>query len=416
MTPVPVLWRRSLHLLAGLLPAAYGVWRWGSPLSVHSLLLAGGLFYTVWVVLRRGRYAPYLGEFAQIAVTIIFLDLALRHVELARLWEVLKDLEFPLLLWGMATFTVGVWFRGYRWYFLLEEKGKVAIRDAVFTTYVSYFGNYALPARAGEVLRIVVLGQRTGLSKTKITASVALEKLSDLLALVAMVVYLIGFTSLAGPTLRWLAWTGGALALVLIGALLAVILLRKQLPLPRDADGNPAAGRFRRAIHNFVEGMRPASDPVHLGQFFLHSAISWVLIAYSCYAFLDAEGLVRWLEGASRVGPVASTMLLVILVNASTLIPAGPGSAGPYQAAVLLSFGLLGTGATVAGTEAYHNAAAFSIVYWVGHAVPSLVVGGFLFFRSDLTLQLLRSAEREATERVIPQDNSVEGASDEVIA
>ncbi len=416
MTSIPVLWRRTLHLLAGLVPLTYGVWRWTGPLSVHTLLIAGGLFYTVWVVLRRGRYAPYLGEFAQGTVTVIFLDLALRHVELARLWEVLSTLDPRLLLWGMTTFTIGVWFRGYRWYFLLEEKGKVRVRDAVFSTYVSYFGNYALPARAGEVLRIVVLGQRTGLSKTKITASVALEKLSDLLALVGMVVYLMGFTSLAGPTLRWLAWTGGALALFLVGALLAVILLRKQLPLGTGEQGGPAAGRFRRAIHNFVEGMRPASDPAHLGRFFLYSAVSWVLIAYSCYVFLDAEGLVLWLEGASRVGPVASTLLLVILVNASTLIPAGPGSAGPYQAAVVLSFVLLGTGAAEAGTEAYHHAAAFSIVYWLGHAVPALAVGGFLFFRSGLTLQLLRSAERQATDRVIPMDNSVEGPSGEDLA
>ncbi|MFO7769517.1 MAG: lysylphosphatidylglycerol synthase transmembrane domain-containing protein [bacterium] len=414
MRTAPVLWRRSLHLLAGLVPLAYGAVRWGSPLSIHTLLIAGGLIYTVWVLVRRGHYAPYLGEFAQGAVTVIFLDLALRHVEPARLWEVLRSLDLGLLLWGMTTFAAGVWFRGYRWYFLLEEKGKVTVRDAVFTTYVAYFGNYALPARAGEVLRIVVLGERTGLSKTKITASVALEKLSDLLALVAIVVYLIGFTALAGPTLRWLAWTGGALALVLVGALLVIIVLRKQLPL--SGEGSGAAGRFRRAIHNFVEGMRPASEPAHLGQFFLYSAISWVLIAYSCYAFLDAEGLVRWLEEASRVGPVASTLLLVILVNASTLIPAGPGSAGPYQAAVVLSFALLGTGAASAGTEAYHNAAAFSIVYWLGHAIPALAVGGLLFFRSGLTLQLLRSAEREATDRVIPKDNSVEGGSGEAIA
>ncbi len=102
---------------------------------------------------------------------------------------------------------------------------------------------------------------------------------------------------------------------------------------------------------------------------------------------------------------MASTLLLVVLMNASTLIPAGPGSAGPYQAAVMLGFSLIGTGSMEAGSVAYHNAAAFSILIWIGQALPSILIGGLLFFRSGFTVQLLRTAEREAAEAMMPPDN-----------
>lgn len=416
VTPVPAIWRRALHVSAGLIPLAYGVWRWQSLLSLQSFLIIAGLGYTIAVVLKSGRKVWGLAEFFQGAITLVFLDLALRHVDLGDLWGVLRRLNVPIFFWGMLVWAVSIWSRGYRWFFLLEGNGTLRPRDAVFTTYVSFFGNYALPARAGEVLRILVLGQYAGVSKTKAGASVALEKLSDLLALLVMVIYLLGFTRLGGPALRWVGWAGGLLTVALLIALLAAVYLKSQFPLREVSEGSPSGQRLRRFLHHFVEGLRPASRPAHLGRFLIFSVISWVLIAYSCYAFLDSQGILPWLRESSRVGVVSSTLLLVILVNASTLIPAGPGSAGPYQAAVILGFTLLGTGASAAGSVAYHNAAAFSIVYWVGHAIPSLLIGGILFFRSGFTLRLLRSAERQAADLMIHPDNSVDDGSDAHLA
>jgi uncharacterized protein (TIRG00374 family) len=416
VTPIPVIWRRTLHILAGLIPLTYGVWRWQTPLSLQSFLIALGLIYTVAVLLKRGHSVWGLAHFSQGAITLIFLDLALRHVTLADLWAVLRQLDPLLMLWGMAIVLASIWLRGYRWYFLLENKGQLRPRDAVFATFLSFFGNFTLPARAGEVLRILVLGHRTGVSKTTATASVALEKLSDLLALAVMIAYLLGFSNLGGPTLRWVGWVTGLLAAGLIALLIVVIFLRKQYPFLEEHENSDRGHHLRHFLHNFVEGLRPAARPTHLGRFLLYSIISWALIAYSCYVLLDSQGLLPWMSESSRVGFLAASLLIVILVNASTLIPAGPGSAGPFQAAVVLSFTLLGTGAGVAGSEAYHNAAAFSIVYWVGNAIPSLLVGGILFLRSGLTMSVLRSADRQAADRMLHGDNSVDGGFDRPVA
>ncbi len=404
------MWRRLLHLSAGLLPLAYGIWRWNNLLSIHTLLIAGGIFFTAAVISAKGRAVKLLAEFMQAAVTLAFLDLALRHVKLPELWQALKNLDPFLTLAGMIAFTIGIWFRGYRWFFLLEGEGKIRRTDAVYATFVSYFGNFALPARAGELIRIVALGERTGISKAATTASVLMEKISDLLTLVAVILYLLGFTGLAGPTLRIIVGIGAVVAVVLISIMIVAIVLRRFFPLEEGSGVEKPWRRSRRFLHFFVEGMKPASRPAHMGRFLLYSLVAWVFIGYSCYIFLTSQGLIDWLREFGRAGPVASTLLLVVLMNASTLIPAGPGSAGPYQAAIMLGFSLIGAGSMEAGSIAYHNAAAFSILIWIGQALPSILIGGILFIRSGLTVQLLRTAEREAADAMMPPDNWVEPA------
>ncbi len=392
-------------MMGGMAPLAYGVWRWSTPLSIHTFLIAGGVIFTVAVVLAKGRAVKLLAEFTQASITFAFLDLALRHVKLPELLYALRHLDPILIFAGMFAFTMGIWFRGYRWYFLLEGKGKIRRWDAVFSTYVSYFGNFALPARAGELIRIVVLGERTGVSKATATASVLMEKIADLLTLVIVVLCLLGFTGLGGPTLRFIVGIGAVVAVVLISVMVGAIILRKVFPLEDEPGVAGPGNRIRRFLHFFVEGMRPASRPEHVGRFLLLSFVAWGLISYSCYIFLTSQGLIDWLHEFGRAGPIASTLLLVVLVNASTLIPAGPGSAGPYQAAVMLAFTLIGASSMEAGSAAYHNAAGFSILLWIGQALPSVIVGGVLFFRSGLTMQILRTAEREAAEVMMPPDN-----------
>jgi len=404
------MWSKVLHFSGGLLPLAYGIWRWDALLSIHTLMIAGGLFFTAAVILAKGRAVKMLAEFMQAAITLAFLDLALRHVKLPELWHALRNLDPLLILVGMAAFTAGIWFRGYRWFFLLEGEEKIRRTDAVYATFVSYFGNFALPARAGEFLRIVALGERTGISRAAITASVLMEKIADLLTLVVVILCLLGFTGLAGPTLRFIVGIGAVVAVVLISIMLVAIVLRRFFPLEEGSDVEKPWRRSRRFLHFFVEGMKPASRPDHMGRFLLYSFVAWVLIGCSCYLFLTSQGLIDWFREFGRAGPVASILLLVVLMNASTLIPAGPGSAGPYQAAIMLGFSLIGAGSMEAGSVAYHNAAAFSILIWIGQALPSILIGGILFVRSGLTIQLLRTAEREAAEAMMPPDNWVEPA------
>ena len=72
----------------------------------------------------------------------------------------------------------------------------------------------------------------------------AIEKLSDLLALMGMVVFLVGFTDLGGSTLRWIGLVGGGLTAAIMMLLLAAIFLRRQLPLRAEHRRVPGSARL----------------------------------------------------------------------------------------------------------------------------------------------------------------------------
>src|SRR5215211_2704038 len=77
--------------------------------------------------------------------------------------------------------------RGERWHRILHSIGVDAKRvDSYGLVTVGYMGNNVLPARAGEMLRVVLLDRRTGSGKRTLFGTVVAERLLDAMALAAI--------------------------------------------------------------------------------------------------------------------------------------------------------------------------------------------------------------------------------------
>ena len=62
---------------------------------------------------------------------------------------------------------VGVWVRAWRWHYLLGPIKKIPTETMFPITTIGYMGNNVYPARAGEVLRAVILRRREGVPVLK---------------------------------------------------------------------------------------------------------------------------------------------------------------------------------------------------------------------------------------------------------
>ena len=80
--------------------------------------------------------------------------------------------------------------------------------DVVGPLAAGYLGNTVLPARLGEVVRIVLISRRTAVPATAATASVVVERVVDLLALLAVATAASGVIGATG----WLPFAGDARA------------------------------------------------------------------------------------------------------------------------------------------------------------------------------------------------------------
>ena len=133
-----------------------------------------------------------------ILISGIFLYLALRGLKLPVVWQAMQGARYIWLIPGIAVYFVGVWARAWRWHYLLRPLKKISTSTMFPIVTIGYMGNNIYPARAGEVLRAVILNQRQGVPVSASLATIIVERVFDGLVMLAFV--FLNLNELAGLT------------------------------------------------------------------------------------------------------------------------------------------------------------------------------------------------------------------------
>jgi uncharacterized membrane protein YbhN (UPF0104 family) len=227
-----------------------------------------------------------------------------------------------LLALAVALYALVTVVRGARWHAILRRAGVGAsMADAQALTVVGYMGNTVLPARGGELLRMFFMGERTGCSRVTILGTIVAERLLDVVALLGLLLVLAVTTAGGVGSSSQLGLTAVAVLGVLTLALLAGWRLSR-------------TGRLR-GLSQRVASLTLASRNL-LG---VHGALLMLLTV----AVWVGEGCIYWLVGLA-VGiqlDLLQGCFLVALSSLAATIPAAPGYAGTYDAAIQFGLGLL---------------------------------------------------------------------------
>src|SRR5687768_4206350 len=131
-------------------------------------------------------------------VTTLALGLVawfLRHANITEVWAQVRQARVELLILGFIFVMATYWARAIRWQYLLAPVGRVSFRAVFRTTVIGFAALAILPARVGDVLRPYLLARREGLATTATFATVVMERVLDLIAVLALLaVYVWGFT------------------------------------------------------------------------------------------------------------------------------------------------------------------------------------------------------------------------------
>jgi len=112
-----------------------------------------------------------------LAVTLLIL--ALRGMKWAEAAASLRSAHLWYLLAGLGPSIAGLWFRAMRWRVLLGAEKTLPRATVLWATGIGYFGNFVLPARAGEFLRSGAIHLKTGLPLAFVLATALTERLID---------------------------------------------------------------------------------------------------------------------------------------------------------------------------------------------------------------------------------------------
>src|SRR5512143_528880 len=112
-------------------------------------------------------------------ISVVFIWLALRGLRLEEFWDAVKQANYLWLLPGIGVYFIGVWVRAWRWHYLLGPIKKIPTRTMFPITTIGYMGNNIYPARAGEVLRAVILKRHEGVPVSASLATIIVERIFD---------------------------------------------------------------------------------------------------------------------------------------------------------------------------------------------------------------------------------------------
>jgi glycosyltransferase 2 family protein len=277
--------------------------------------------------------APYWA--AALLLAAVFLYFSLRGIEWHRVWLTLTGARLSFVAAACGLVSVALLLRAIRWRVLLRAAAPVDIPSAFWATSAGYFGNNFLPARAGEVVRSVMISSRWGISKTFVLTTALSERICD--AIVLIVITSVVLVSLkvrpggfqhAGIVFAAIGFCG-ILCIVLLPPLEKVwhSVLTK-LPLPE---------RFREKIRGILEhilmGIRTFHDAKRLGAFVALTAVIWCC---------DAGGTVLGMRSLGMNISVPVAFLLITGIGLGSALPSTPGYVGVYQivaVSVLAPFG-----------------------------------------------------------------------------
>lgn len=287
------------------------------------------------------RWQFWLG----IAISVLFLYLVLRNMHFGDFWQQVRQAEYIWLLPGIGMYFLAVWARAWRWHYLLRPLKSVPTRTMFPIVAIGYMGNNVYPARAGEVLRAVVLKRKEGVAVSASLATIIVERIFDGVVMLAFIFVNLGELAdiggglIAGLSIQQIAFWG---SLLFLGALL-VFLLAAMFPAASKRllgwlTARLVPARFRDRVldvgNRFLGGLQALRSPFEVIMVFVSSLVIWLLETGKYWFVMHAFNF--------EVSFFA-LMLMNGVVNLATTIPSAPGYIGTFDApgiAILEAYGV----------------------------------------------------------------------------
>jgi len=268
-------------------------------------------------------------------LAVVLLFLAFRGVNWRELIGTVQQARIGYLALAVLVGSSSYWVRGLRWQVLIRAEKLVAPATVFWAMMVGYLGNSFLPARAGEVIRAVMLGRSASLSKSFILATALTERMLDVIALVLIsLAAVLSLGGLPGWLLNAVKVIG---ALGLVGMLVVFAAPRLENSLRRSLAWLPLPAtllaRLTNVMGQFLLGMRAFQHPGRALSFAGLTIVIWLADAMGAMVIAQALNLSLALPEA---------LLLLAAMGLASAAPSTPGYVGIYQfvaVTVLAPFG-----------------------------------------------------------------------------
>ncbi len=332
-------------------------------------------------------------------LAIALLGWFLSHSNLSAVWQHVRAADVPLLGVGLVFVALTYIARTYRWQALLSPLGRVRYWPTFRATVVGFAALGLLPARAGDLLRPYMLARREGLPAPATFATVIMERVFDLVAVLGLLAIYVFWNAAEMPEayrrpIELSALLASVGALVLFGVMwvlathperIGTFVLATNRVLPHRI-----ADRLAELATVFSRGFAAAKSPKVILAGVLWSFPLWIFIAAESWAVTRAFDIEMPFDGSFLV-----QAFLVIGVAVPT-----PGGVGSFHEMY-----------RIAVTNFFHapndSAVAAAIVVHAISYVPVILLGLVFMTQDGLSVHQLKELAGEARDKEIPEPDEV---------
>lgn len=308
-------------------------------------------------------------------ITIILFVFLLRDLDFELFFKYVLEGEIWLISIGVVVYISSFVVRGLRWKILLKHLKDFELPELTMLTVSGYAVNNIFPVRIGEFTRAWITGNRNGVSRTSVLASIFVERIFDGLTIALILSVTLFFYPFPG-NVKTLAYMASALfgllfMFVLLGTfsdkpLRLIVFMRQKLP--------KFASFFFDVAEKFLKGASSLDSPRQILVVTLLSITVWVF-ELSVYILIS---------NAFHIDiPLAGYLFMLCAANLGMLAAPTPGGLGVFQAAIvyaLKSFSIL-----------YEKRMAVAVVLHMSQIIPITVIGLIWLYKNHISISSVQN-------------------------
>lgn len=316
-----------------------------------------------------------------ILVAAFFLYLFVQKIEWVKVVAAIRQANYWWLLPNIVMIFASMALRAWRWGVMVNPLKRCSFRGLYAATMIGFMASNILPARLGELARPLSLGKIEDVSRSAAMATTLVERVFDLLTLLALFTVIIlfkEFPASVAEDLQHLEAAGWAFLAVTLVAVFVLTMLKLRTDFTLRILNKPLKifpPRIQEVgsdiLAKFASGLQVLSDPKSVAIISAQSALLWVIMALSNYFIFLAFDM--------SYLPIDASFVVLAVVSVGIMLPNAPGFIGPYQYLTVLSLSLYNVPAD--------NAAACSIVMWATQYFTITLAGLYHLKKEHLSLR-----------------------------
>jgi hypothetical protein len=245
-------------------------------------------------------------------------------------------------------------------------------------TNIGYFANNFLPARLGDVIKSYLLAKKKHFNKTQVFTSAFIERIFDLVGLSVLFIIAIFRYDVPDNILN-----AGLIFIcfLLIASTVVLIMLKNKSAIDIRLE---RLSRYKLvsfikdklgSVFHYLQNYLNFKD---LSYLVITTALIWFLYVLSGFIIINRlDGSLSW----------DASVLSLIFIGISFILPSTPGNLGVHQFACVLAFSILGMDKT--------EAVAFSFFYQIPVIIISIILGLISIYYEGFSIQGIRRVSKE---------------------